>query len=505
MNSNFLSLAKALFEIFFMVSVLVCLPLGSFSQNRLEIPISDDEIPYDLIPLGDQFLLVHLVPEPGSNDLNQFNLDLYDSDFGKKDVIPVQVPQNFFMVGRDNADGQLFLVFQSNLGSELQVSRIDPKSSQVLTSRIELFKNLRIRDIEANGDFVWLSCLLKDQPVLFELDLIQQNRKTLPTGIGFKVETIHDLVFNDEEEILYYLLGLDLAKNKSISVRLLSPEGKVLEDIMVDPEPEFSVLDGRLFRMGNQLIVSGFYGTKKTPKPKGVYLVRITPGNSEIKYFDFKKIPGFYSYLTISHQMMIDQGGILENFKTTKVSPSNLVTNQENLLISEQGIMISLNSFSRNYRSRNEEERQAMNDNINFSVSQNPYGNQVVDDRQGDTGFTPNALDVVRLRHKDYAIRNLMETGFNYQFDAYLAFDSDLNLQWNLSIRFDDLGDRYAGMNTNLQKDSLLIIHKAEDPGLFAYRLNGPENLETLAEHQLVAKSNEKKRPCQGYLTRVEK
>jgi len=60
-------------------------------------------------------------------------------------------------------------------------------------------------------------------------------------------------------------------------------------------------------------------------------------------------------------------------------------------------------------------------------------------------------------------------------------------------------------MNINLQKDSLLIIHKAEDPGLFAYRLNGPENLETLAEHQLVAKSNEEKRPFQGYLTRVEK
>ena len=370
----------------FMATLLLILILGlpqnvTCQSHRLEFPVEGNQLPYDLTPVGEHgFLLMELDGIPLSQEVTQFNFIHYNSDFDLSFNFPIQVNRNLLLVAKEFSGDQAVFVFQNPRFNRLQVTRIIIPQKMVNTTLVELTPNIEVLDLEAWDDKAWISASLNNQAILFEVDLVENKKRTLPTGIGFPVITIHDVQYNSDRAELSYLMGLTINKRKVYAVRTLNSNGKVVNDLVLGQDANVNFLSGQLRYSEEKLIIVGLYNSNQSDIPKGVALIQAQfEGEPDLEFYPFKDLPQFFTSYTADQESISAFNGDLTKLRKTKNSASNLLFRMDNLLVNPERLLMSLDVYSKTYRSRNEEEASNVLDVVLAARTEQTLSGFVVD------------------------------------------------------------------------------------------------------------------------------
>jgi len=262
----------------------------------------------------------------------------------------------------------------------------------------------------------------------------------MPTGASYPVTQIMDLYYDQHQQNLTYLLSLNIKQRSVLLFRSINKTGEI-SDIPVGPHNTYDIFSSRIFPSSEGNLLVGLFSSKKNDKPLGLFVAKQHLDELKYQHYHlFKDLPDFFRYREISTSLNPEENGV-----KTKKRKTNFQALIDNVVISPQDIMVSIDLFKENYRTLNTSEKEYQSQNIDFLVR-----NTQAPTFTGDPQLLNN-LDVIRLRNKDYFLGQAISTGFSYAHTSMIALDPEGGFVNASSLKPIGVKNNFMTFNPNLQ------------------------------------------------------
>jgi len=417
-------------------------------ENELEIIVENNRDHHDVLPLNQFGFLIHPW-RAYKHETTAYSVPFtfYDTSFKRINAFQVYFNEDFKFLLKKYFQGKLYVLFQNQKKAELQVTIFDLTASELSTMYFRLYKNLHVLDCSFSKDFIWLSGLLNDQPVVYQFDIKEQQRNAVPIGIGHQLLQIHDMVYNATTETHDFLIRANIHKKDVLMVRTIDNNRSVLNDIQIQDPKITAIISARLKQaQGSEKYVTGLYSSRNNKTPDGLFLAKILENDLEyVQIHRWKSIENFYTHYSVKPDQLNDFVTRPSAYKK-RFGKMNYIMFIDGVEFSDEGdLVVSIEFFNKSYRSKNISEREFESKNIDLQVQNLAF----------DIGAIPgrnrlNNADVLRLRYKPYLLNQMLFTGLQFQNLAILKFSPEGKFLQNQGYLFKDMNERQMLINRNL-------------------------------------------------------
>jgi hypothetical protein len=274
--------------------------LNAQNLNRLEIPVKSSDAAIFNIPLGEKGLVV--LTQTSKTD---FHLAKLDINFHQNWTFSGNIEANFDYVTH-SFDGKflhlLFSRFKSNAYSVFRINLINGKFEKYQIYSVD---RMEISNFKVLNQSVFIGGIINSQPMVLFTNLAKKSTRILPSVIKGQSE-IQAMDLDTAQQLINitYTSG-NKPKNYQLIVRSFDEDGNQYNQIVMDPNEEFAMMNARLNQINDSLqVVVGTYGHKnsigsnKGPTSQGIYFSSFLDGNLQnSKFFSFTKFKNFFNFL----------------------------------------------------------------------------------------------------------------------------------------------------------------------------------------------------------------
>jgi hypothetical protein len=282
----------------------------TFSQGikRIELPLTGNNSAYQTITLGEKGVLLVSKPDRGS-----FNVQKFDTNLDRVWSIDGPVESNLDYMA-SSYDGQsVFLLFSKYRSSLYQIVKVNIGPGFVETFTINTLDRFEITDFKTLGYSVFMAGMVRNEPVLIFTALTTGQTRLLPSAIkgsnaiqAVEVDTLHHLV--------NVSFAVKKGRQTKIVARSYEETGELYTQISIDPQEDFSLLNGRLQVLNDSVrVVIGTYGyrnmqSSSNAASQGLYISKIV--NDEIiftRYHSFTDFKNFFNFMNERQQEKMER------------------------------------------------------------------------------------------------------------------------------------------------------------------------------------------------------
>jgi hypothetical protein len=288
---------------FFIGSALGNLSIAQLDQTeRLEIPISWREQPFELFPWFDHGLLLFREIPDYDFQKNGWELKLVRPDLEMAWEVSFEEQNGYEVSGWDVGESEAYMLLEHrndktrdfiiksfSLSNGMEKSYSIPSSIPLMLSHFEVL-----------GNRILLGGMYNLNPVVLLGNLQAGTSATLP-GIFRDNSALIDIrkdVINGRFTVL--VQERDIRKNYTIAVKNFDESGTLLEDIVLEIPDHKALLSGRVTTPGSRgQRVVGTYARRKSTFPEGIFVAGI-PSNGEpvIRYYPFGELNNFFNFMS---------------------------------------------------------------------------------------------------------------------------------------------------------------------------------------------------------------
>jgi hypothetical protein len=273
----------------------------SYAQEskRIELPTPVANEQYHTISLGKRgVLLVSQVTK------NTFSLQKFNADLGRDWTLNGDIEDNLEFV-KSSYDGEsVYLLFNRNRSDFYQVVKVSVKAGFMETFYLSSVDKFQITDFQTLGYSVFMAGNVRDEPMLLYTNLATKQSKVLP-GVT-QSNTVIQAV---EIDTTHRLVNVTYAARKSREIKLVArtydEQGQSLGQVLVEPDPEYSLLNGRLFMLNDSTkLMIGTYGFRNMQSngnsaSQGLFLTKIVYDEVEFtQYHSFTDFKNFFNFMS---------------------------------------------------------------------------------------------------------------------------------------------------------------------------------------------------------------
>lgn len=295
--------------------LLVCVPFlltltetRAQSVKRIEIPTNSDDNKFQVITLGDEGLLVLAKTSKKTFSITKFDTELQVGWSVNGDLEENQSFVDFYRDGRDVYF--LFSKFNSDLYQIIKVSTGIGIMQKFFFENISRFE---ISEFKVHNEFAYLAGMVKEEPVLMSVNLHKLQPRILAGGLK-GTASISSLDFDDENNLLVVSYSVKKGRSSYMVVKRINQNGKIVEQLTVEPEDDYGLLTGKLFSLndGTQLMIGNFgykgYQSNGVPMSQGLYISKVDEENPEyLKMHSFTEFKNFFKFMSQKQQDRIEK------------------------------------------------------------------------------------------------------------------------------------------------------------------------------------------------------
>ena len=411
----------------FPLLVTLCLTAQlTYSQGvkRIELPLSGNNVAYQTIPLGEKGVLLVSKPDRGS-----FNVQKFDTNLEKLWSIDGPVEANLDYIA-SSYDGQaVFLLFSKYRSSLYQIVKVNVGPGFVETFTINTLDRFEITDFKTLGYSVYMAGTVRNEPVLIHTELTTSQTKILPSAIKgtsaiqtVEVDTLHRLV--------NVCFAVKKGRQTKIVARSYQENGELYTQVSVDPEDDYSLLNGRLQILNDSVrLVIGTYGYRNMQSStnaasQGLYITKVV--NDEIvftRYHSFTDFENFFDYMSDRQQEKMER-----KIRKKKESGDDLKLNYRllvhDLVPKNENFLLVAEVFYPEYRYQNPNMMGGLGygSMMGYPFGMGLYNPYLWNPMYGGRGYNQQIFD-----------------GFTYTHAIVADIDQDGKLLWDNSINFDNV------------------------------------------------------------------
>jgi hypothetical protein len=417
--------------------------IGAFAQDikRVELPLPPTSEAFHTIPLGQKGAL--LISQPGRN---AYNVQLFDTNLERQWSIDGTIEANLDYVTSTFDGGSVYMLFSRYRSPVYQIVKVNIGPGFVETFTINTLDRFQITDFKTLGYSMFMGGTIRDEPILIYTDLSTLQTKVLPAAIkgSSAIQSI-------EIDTLHRLINVSFAVKKGKQTKIVAQSyfenGQLYDQVMVEPEDQYSFLNGRLQVLNDSVkLMIGTYGyrnmqSSNVAASQGLFISKIVEDEVVFtRYHSFTDFENFFSFMNDRQQEKIER-----RIKKKKEGGSDLKLNYRLLVhdIIQRGDEYTLVSevFYPEYRTNNNTLMGGMN-----SFYGNPwlYGSPF-----GSGLYNPWLWNPLYGSRGGYS--NQVFDGFVYTHAIVANFDKNGKLLWDNSISFDNVKNMELKEKINVQ------------------------------------------------------
>lgn len=278
------------------------------NKNRIEIEMKTGmSQPLVVSAKGVGLVIIERIKPNILEVKDQLVLSGYDTEFTKlwSKEIPYNRRLNF--IRYEAFDEFVYLIFGHESLETLQIVRVDIISGDVKVHNFSYFKRFIVRGFCARDDKMYVAGLLKQLPIVIELNLTNNKISALPLPVDGKRVNMQDIYFSRNGDVTVSL-AFEKEKSKSVLVKSYRADG-TSADLVIAPEVEYALLNGKMTQLGTKSgIVIGTYAYRNSESTQGFYIGGYYDNNEVFKkYHSFSELDNFFSFLSEKSQSRVKE------------------------------------------------------------------------------------------------------------------------------------------------------------------------------------------------------
>lgn len=292
---------------FALLFAFYCLLLTAYSSiaqtiKRVELPMPGTNESFHTISLGAKgVVLVSQISK------NAFNIQKLNPDLERDWSINGNIEENLDFV-KSSYDGQsVYLLFTRNRTDFYQVVKVGI-AGFMETFYLTSVDKFQITDFQTLGYSVFMAGTVRDEPMLLYTNLASKQSKVLPG-----VTQANTVIQSVDIDTLHHLVNVCYAARKGREIKMISRTfdeyGQAVGQVMVEPEPDYSLLNGRLFMLNDSTkLMIGTYGFRNmqgnnNSASQGLFLSKIVYDEVEFtQYHSFTDFKNFFNFMSDREQ-----------------------------------------------------------------------------------------------------------------------------------------------------------------------------------------------------------
>lgn len=435
------------------VSLLILLNLNCLSQEVNRITLNGPYNVYPVDTLGVVLLNRNMV-QLSSGDLALEYLGLNNQlEQTWKNMYPFSEGMSpvFQQV---NAKG-IILLFADKSGKQYELIKANSEYGDYERFQYEFSDRVQVTEVEVYYDNVWVTGLIGSNAVLFKLKP-DNSFETMPTGVPGQVKYIGQTKFNAETKGLDFLILADIGKKDALIWRSVNLKGNILQNEMLATFDKKKVRALKVAYTDSKAHVAGTFSVGSKEKVEGLFWGNISKENSGIQFSAFKALDGIATYKTIDE---IDEKGF-DQAKQKKFKVANLSVFIDGIDLNDKGeLLLALEVFKPEYRSRGALERQFIARDRTAQIDQNVYGRRGVFEANGGPDLEgridrASATDQLQMRFMNQSLAKPVNQGVSYSHTGYMRIDTELKIKeaYGLAFGLKDFGNLTKSNHYDNQK-----------------------------------------------------
>ena len=295
--------------------LLITLYNNSFSQliqpNRFEIPLGDNEEPYNVLK-GDkeQLLLFRRIFNIDTKEGQLWEVLQLDTMFQMMWKQTYVIDNKFTFVKYHYHKEQLHLLFTNSSGNktDLELITVNTAVGKGVHHHIENFIPFNLTEFKSSKYGVLIGGYYNYRPLVLYYNFESKKTKVLPGFYHEKSELIQ-LKVNEDETVDIILSGTFYGnrKKKILEIKTFDYEGNILRNTLLDNIDDKNLLYGRSCGWNKETkFIAGTYGKRNSEYSRGVFLANINQyGEHKVNFYNYGDLKNFFSYMRAKREKRV--------------------------------------------------------------------------------------------------------------------------------------------------------------------------------------------------------
>jgi hypothetical protein len=282
-----------------------CSLLGQVNQPlRLEVELEREDNHYTVMSMKEKgivlFRELDYLPETRKKAWEVVRLDT---------LLQNVLTKNYYLeykaelLGYEYRANHLYLLFRMGQyqKDDLKIIKINMDTGEDVHFDIKQIVPITLTEFTIIGNAALLGGYVNYRPALIHYSFDRQKIKVLP-GIYRNHSELIELNI-DEETNTFAVLMTERTREKlsTISIKRFNANGDLIQNTLLEPLPNSSILYGRFTSLTNKhQFVVGTYSHKRSRYSRGIYIAHLDPNSEEkpkITYFNYGDLKNFFNYM----------------------------------------------------------------------------------------------------------------------------------------------------------------------------------------------------------------
>lgn len=300
---SYFNLRRSLWAIIpLLLAVLAYNVSNAQTIKRVELPTQTTNETFHTISLGGKgVVLVSQIAK------NAFNIQKFNADLERDWTLNGTIEDNLDFV-KSSYDGQsVYLLFTRNRTDFYQVVKVG-LAGFMETFYLTSVDRFQITDFQTLGYSVFMAGTVRDEPMLLYTNLASKQSKVLPG-----VTQANTVIQSVDVDTTHHLVNVCYAARKGREIKLISRTfdeyGQSVGQIILNPDPDYSLLNGRLFMLNDSTkLMIGTYGFRNmqgnnNSASQGLFLSKIVYDEVDFtQYHSFTDFKNFFNFMSEREQ-----------------------------------------------------------------------------------------------------------------------------------------------------------------------------------------------------------
>jgi hypothetical protein len=279
--------------------------------KRYEIPLTEEEEGFDVIPANDQGLyLSRLFFFVNKEQKNQIQLIRLDTTFQLvwNGFLPVE--RDYYLMGRKAFQNKLYLLFRYK---DFTINNFilliaDADNGHYISYNVRGFIPFSQTEFQVTKEAVLIGGYFNRVPIVLHFSLKNYTSKILPGLLNESGELTQVRTYEDGSfDVL--ISAFNFMRQRTIWIKNYDADGTLLRNFALDAEENKHLLFGRSIKTSKDVqLVAGVYGTRSAEYARGIFIASIdVSGFQQIRYYNFGDLENFFKYMTARRQKRVKE------------------------------------------------------------------------------------------------------------------------------------------------------------------------------------------------------
>ena len=287
----------------YLLFVICCLlfaqDISAQTIKRLELPTPANTELFHTIPLGKKgVLLVSQIAK------NSFNLVKFNAELERDWTVNGNIEDNLEFV-RSSFDGEsVYLLFSRARTDFYQVVKVSVGPGFVETFYLSAVERFQITDFQTLNYSVFMAGTVRDEPLLLYTNLTTKKSRILP-GVTQSNTVIQSVELDTVHRVVNVVYAARKGREVKLVAKTFDEDGQAVGQVLVEPEADYSLLNGRLFVMNDSTkLLIGTYGFRNmqasgSSASQGLFLSKIVYDQVDFtQYHSFTNFQNFFNFMS---------------------------------------------------------------------------------------------------------------------------------------------------------------------------------------------------------------